>query len=227
MVADGLSGTRPACLDAVDAGVGGTTFVAIPAAPRCWLQAPRPAEQDSSEKGAGRSKRVVVAPATAPGPVAAVAAPLPASRWSRRHVSEGTTGPSIDAWARQRVTLGKDGVPERPGWLVITRPMGAEPPYASYLRNAPVSTALRTFVWFSGRRGAMEPCCEAGQTELAMAPDEVRTYPGWYHPRLTTLLAHGFWWHLKLPVGKKSAGPPRVTAADILGGRLPSPDVDD
>ena len=45
VVADGLYGKSPAFLDAVDACVGVTTCVAIPADTRCWLQAPRTAEQ--------------------------------------------------------------------------------------------------------------------------------------------------------------------------------------
>jgi SRSO17 transposase len=45
VVADGLYGKSPAFLDAVDAGVGVTTCVAMPADTRCGLQAPRTAEQ--------------------------------------------------------------------------------------------------------------------------------------------------------------------------------------
>src|SRR5882724_4550628 len=227
VVADGLSGKSPAFLDAVDACVGVTTCVALPADTRCWLQAPRTAAQVYREKGEGRAKRVVVAPDTAPCPVAAFAARLPASRWYRRQVSEGTTGPIMDALARQRVTRCQDGLPERTVWLVITRSLGAEPPYASDISHAPVSTSLRPFVWFSGLRWAMEQCCEAGKTARGMAHYAVRKYPGWYHHRLTTIRAHCFWWHLKRHVGKKSSGPHRVTAADILGGRLPPTDVYD
>ena len=47
VVADGLYGNSPAFLDAVDAWVGVTTCVAIPADTRCWLQAPRTEEQVS------------------------------------------------------------------------------------------------------------------------------------------------------------------------------------
>jgi hypothetical protein len=90
---------------------------------------------------------VVVAPASAPCMVATVAASLPASSWYRRKVSEGTKGPIEDAFARKRVTLWKEGLPERTVWLVIKRTLGAEPSYAYYIPKAPVSTPLRTFVW--------------------------------------------------------------------------------
>ena len=45
VVADCLYGHSPDVLDAVDACVGVTTFVAMPADTRCWLQAPRTAAQ--------------------------------------------------------------------------------------------------------------------------------------------------------------------------------------
>ena len=111
-----------------------------------------------------RAKRVVVASDHAPCTVAALAASLPASRWDRRQVSEGTKGPIGYAFARQRVTLCKEGLPERTVWLVIKRTVGAEPAYAYYIRNAPASTPLRTFVWLSGLRWAIEQCFEEGTT---------------------------------------------------------------
>ena len=49
------------------------------------------------------------------------------------------------ACARQRVTLCKEGLPERTVWLVIKPTLGDEPTYAYYISNAPASTPLRTF----------------------------------------------------------------------------------
>ena len=51
------------------------------------------------------------------------------------------------AFARQRVTLSKEGLPERTVWLVIKRTLGANPAYSYAISNAPVSTPLRTLVW--------------------------------------------------------------------------------
>ena len=155
VVADCLYGQSPDFLDAVDACVGVTTLVAIPADTRCWLQRPRTEDKTYIYKGDARSKRVVVAPHSAPSSVAAVAASLPISSWYQRTVSEGTKGPITYAFARQRVTLCKDGLPERPVWLVIKRTLGGEPASAYYISNAPASTSLRTFVWLSGLRWAV------------------------------------------------------------------------
>src|SRR3989442_7595943 len=206
VVADCLYGNSPDFLDAVDACVGITTFVAIPSEMRCWLQRPCTEGKSYTYKGAVRSKRVVVAEATPPGTVATVAGRLPASHWYRRKVSEGTKGPIAYAFARQRVTLCKDGLPDRTVWLVIKRTLGAEPSYAYAISNAPASTPLSLFVWLSGLRWAVEQCFEEGKTELGMDHYEVRKYVGWHHHMLTTMLAHFFLWHLKLKLGKKSPG---------------------
>jgi SRSO17 transposase len=156
VVADCVYGNSPAFLDAVDACVGITALGAISSETRCWLQAPRSTDKSYMCKGALRSKRVVVGSDHAPCPVAALAARLPTSRWYRRQVSEGTKGPIEYACARQRVTLATEGLPERTVWLVIKRPSGAEPVYSYAMSHAPVSTPLRTFVWLSGVRWAIE-----------------------------------------------------------------------
>jgi SRSO17 transposase len=159
--------------------------------------------------------------------VATVAASLPASSWYRRKVSEGTKGPIVYEFARQRVTLCKEGLPDRTVWLVIKRTLGAAPSYTYAISNAPASTPLRTFVWLSGVRWAVEQCFEESKTELGMAHYEVRKYPGWHHHMLTTMLAHFILWHQKVRLGKKSPSVDGVAAADVIGGRLAPAAPDD
>jgi hypothetical protein len=194
--------------------------VAVPSETRCWLQRPPIEEKGYRYQGEARAKRVVVDPDSTPNTVAAVAASLPASRWYRRKVSEGTKGPIAYAFARQRVTLCQDGLPDRTVWLVLKRTLGAEPSYAYAISNAPVSTSLSTFVWLSGLRWAVEQCFEEGKTELGMDHYEVRKYTGWHHHMLTTMLAHFFLWHLKIHVGKKSPRAHGVTSTEAPGSGL-------
>jgi SRSO17 transposase len=226
IVADCLYGNSPTFLDAVDACVGRTALVAIPSETRCWLQRPRLEDKRYRYKGEARGRRVVAEPESTPSMVATVAASLPASSWYRRQGSAGTKGPIAYEFARQRVTLCKDGLPERPVWLVIKRTVGAAPSYAYAISNAPASTPLSTFVWLSGLRWAVEPCFEEGKTELGMDHYEVRKYTGWHHHMLTTMLAHFFLWHLKLRLGKKSPGVDGVAAADVIGRRVTAADSD-
>jgi SRSO17 transposase len=227
VVADCLYGNSPAFWDAIEACVGVSAFVAIPAETRCWLQRPQTEDRTYTYKGDVRVKRVAVAPTNGPSSVAAVAAGLPAASWYRRTVSEGTKGPLVYEFARQRITLCKDGLPERTVWLVLKRSIGGEPTYTYYLSNAPVRTPLRTFVWLSGLRWAVEQCFEEGKTELGMDHYEGRKYPGWHHHMLTTMLAHFFLWHLKIRLGKKSSCPHRSPTPEITGGHLAPAHVDD
>jgi SRSO17 transposase len=225
LVADCLYGNSPDFLDAVDACVGVTALLAIPSETRCWFQRPQTTDKRYRYKGEARSKRMVVNPDSAPHTVATVVRRLPASHWYRRKMSEGTKGPIVYEFARQRVTLCKDGLPDRTVWLVIKRTVGAEPSYAYAISNAPVSTPLSTFVWLSGLRWAVEQCFEEGKTELGMDHYEVRKYVGWHHHMLLTMLAHFFLWHLKLKLGKKSPGPNGGATAAVTRSRVALADV--
>ena len=193
----------------------------MPSDTRCWLQRPVTTEKTSKYKGAMRSQRVVASEAAAPLTVAALAQHLPSSGWYRRRVSEGSKGPIEYAFARKRVTLCKDDLPERTVWLVIKRTLGAHPTDAFYISNAPESAPLRLFVLLSGIRWAVEQSFEETKTELGMAHYEVRTYPGWHRHMLTSMLAHFFLWHLKLRLGKKSTGADGVATAPLISGDPP------
>ena len=118
------------------------------------------------------------------------------------------------------MTLCKDGLPERTGWLVLKRTCGAEPTYAYAISNAPASIPFRTLVWLSGIRWAVEQCFEEGKTELGMAHYEVRKYAGWQHHMWLTMLAHFFLWHLKGYLGEKSASADRVAAPPVIRSRV-------
>jgi SRSO17 transposase len=220
IVADSVYGNSPDFLAAIDACVGATALVAISSETRCWLQRPVTQEQAYRYKGEERAKRHLSLTASAPQSVAALAATLPAWQWYRRKVSEGTKGPIEYDFARHRVTLCKDGLPERTVWLVIKRTRGPEPTYAYAISNAPASIPFRTLVWLSGIRWAVEQCFEEGKTELGMAHYEVRKYAGWQHHMLLTLLAHFFLWHLKGRLGEKSASTNGVAAAPAIPSRV-------
>jgi SRSO17 transposase len=222
IVADSVYGTSPDFLAAIEACVGATALVAISSETRCWPQWPATQEQVYRYKGEERAKRRLRPTASTPQRVAALAATLPAWQWYRRQVSEGTKGPIEYDFARHRVTLCKDGLPERTVWLVIKRTRGPEPTYAYAISNAPASTPFRTLVWLSGIRWAVEQCFEEGKTELGMAHYEVRKYAGWRHHMLLTMLAHFFLWQLKGRLGKKSASADGVAAPPVIRSRFAS-----
>jgi len=94
VVADGLYGQSPDFLDAIEACVGVTALVSVPADTRCWLQRPPTTEHTSTSKGEVRVNRVVASPTQTPLTVTALAESLPSAAWYRRTVSAGTQGPS-------------------------------------------------------------------------------------------------------------------------------------
>lgn len=227
VVVDGLYGNSSDLLDAIDTGVGVTALAAIPGDTRCWLQAPGTEDKTYRYKGEVHSKRVVVASAPAPSPVAALAASLPTSSWYRRQVSHGPQGAIEYEFARKRVTLCQDGLPDRTVWLVIKRTLGTQPSYVYFISNAPASTPLSLLVGLSGVGGAVAQCVEEGNTELGMSHYEVRKYPGWHHHMLTTMLAHFFLWRLKRRLGQPSPRAEGAAAGDGIGGGVaPAPVCD-
>ncbi len=97
-------------------------------------------------------------------------------------------GPIEYEFSKRRVILSKDGLPDRTDWLIIKRTIGDNPEYSYYISNAPLSTRLKTFVWLSGLRWAIEQCFEETKSELGMDHYEVRKYRGWNHHILTCIL---------------------------------------
>ncbi len=93
IVADCLYGNSPTFLDALEACVGVTALVSIPAESRCFLQRPTVLEKTYKYKGEVRSKRVLAPLAEAAMTVEALAQRLRPHVWYRRKVSEGTKGP--------------------------------------------------------------------------------------------------------------------------------------
>ena len=124
--------------------------------------------------------------------------------WYRRKVSEGTKGPIVYEYTRRQIILSAGGLPQKTVWLLIRRTLGDEPQYSFFISNASASTRLKTLVWLSGLRWAIEQCFEETKSELGMDHYEVRKFTGWHHHMLTCMLAHFFLWHLKIRLGKKS-----------------------
>ena len=112
--------------------------------------------------------------------------------WYRRKVSEGTKGPIVYEFTRRRVILSAAGLPKKTVWLLIRRTLGNDPQYSYFISNVMSSTRLRTLVWLSGLRWAIEQCFQETKTELGMDHYEVRKFPGWRHHIITCMLAHFF-----------------------------------
>jgi len=204
IVADSLYGGSPEFIRAAEeAGV--PYFVSVAHDTLCWLTQPMTISREYKYKGEVRSRKVLSnSNERKPVSFMAIAKSINDYFWYRRKVNEGTKGPIDYEFTKRRVVLSIGNLPQKEVWLVIKRTLGDSPKYSFYISNAMLSTRLKTFVWLSGLRWAIEQCFEETKTELGMDQYEVRKLPGWLHHILTCMLAHFFLWHLKVRLGKKS-----------------------
>ena len=205
VLADSLYGNSPEFIDAVEKCAHLTYFVGIPSDTLCWLKRPITRTKQYKHKGQVRVKEVLEKTEEKPISFETLAMNTNNYFWYRRKVSEGTKGPIEYEFMRRRVVLSKNGLPQKTVWLVIKRTLGCNPTYYYYISNAPESTKLKTFVWLSGLRWAIEQCFEETKSELGMDQYEIRKYSGWNHHILACMLSHFFLWHLKIRLGKKSS----------------------
>ena len=204
VTSDTIYGNSPEFIEAVERCVGVTYFVSIAQDALCWLKQPITRKKTYKYKGQKRTKTVLEKTEKKPLKLKTIARNINGYFWYRRKVSEVTKGQIVYEFTKRRVVLAKDGLPWKQVWLVIKRSLGDNPEYSYYISNAPLSTRLKTFVWLSGVRWAIEQCFEETKTELGMDHYELRKLPGWRHHILTCILAHFFLWHLKIRLGEKS-----------------------
>ena len=225
VAADTVYGESPDFIAGIEKDPAATYFVAIASNTQLWVNAP--ATQKRKYRYGGKLKERVVLRGDAKKPITAqeFASNLHDFFWYRRTVSEGTKGPIEYEFTKRRVTIARDGLPDKEVWLVIKRNVGPERVYRFSISNAPLSTKLSTFVWLSGMRWPVEQCFEEMKTELGMDHYEVRKYRGWNHHMQVTMLAHFFLWHLKLRLGKKSTSAYFIAGEDDSGTYASHADV--
>jgi len=204
VLADSIYGMSPEFIKAAEDLPGKTYFVAITKSTRCWLKRPMTITKKYRWRGKAREKTVFADADSKPISVEQLGKNINDYFWYRRNVSEGTKGPIVYEFTRRRVVLSDNGMPANSVWLLIRRTIEKDVQYAYFISNASRSTRLKTLVWLSGLRWAIEQCFEESKTELGMDHYEVRKFPGWHHHMLTCMLAHFFLWHLKIRLGKKS-----------------------
>lgn len=204
VTADTIYGDSPEFLKVFDSDEGIIYFVSMSCDTLCWLTEPMTVEKGYTYKGKKEMKRVVEDKENKPIRVDKIAKGINDYFWYRRKVSEGPKGAIEYEFTKKRIVLSRDGLPDKEVWLVVKRTIEKNSIYSYYISNAPRGTRLKTFVWLSGIRWAIEQCFEETKTELGMDQYEIRKYPGWNHHMLSCLLAHFFLWHLRIKLGKKS-----------------------
>lgn len=213
VVADSVYGNSPVFRKAVEKIPNITYLVGMPSNTQFWLRRPMTEIKKNSHKRSSKSRLVLKKSEKEPTTFEEFAKGLNRFFWYRRKVSEGTKGPIEYEFTKRQIVLAREGLPDEDVWLIVRRTVSDNPIYSYYISNAMGSTRLKTFVWLSGTRWAIEQCFEEAKTELGMDHYEVRKWPGWHHHMMTCMLAHFFLWHIKIRLGEKNTSCYSVTTA--------------
>jgi SRSO17 transposase len=153
---------------------------------------------------------------------------LPAKRWRRTIVHEGSQGPMAVEIAVVRAVMSQDSRPGREEWLVIRRPLGrqSETPWKYYRSNAPRRTSWRTLARLTAWRWPVETVIKECKTELGLDQYEVRGWLGWHHHFTLTMLAHHFLVELRLEMGADAPALTVAQARQLLQIVLPKRKLD-
>jgi len=116
MAADRIYGHSPVFLDATEACIGRVYRVGVSSETRCWLQRPRIELHAYRYGGEAHTQEVLASSSAIPKSVAAWAQSLRSHGGYRRTVLEGSKGPIMYEFARKRVTLCQDALPDSPTW---------------------------------------------------------------------------------------------------------------
>jgi SRSO17 transposase len=135
------------------------------------------------------------------------AARQPATAWQRMEVRPGEKGPLVveaveAARAQTKDEEGRIGPVER---LVVIR-SAVESKTWYTLSNAPAEVPLSEVVYAHGERHRVEEMFQKGNGEVGLDHYEVRSWPGWHHHMVLSLLALWFLVLERRRVGEKKLG---------------------
>lgn len=139
------------------------------------------------------------------------AARVPAARWQRYRLLEGSKGPLVAEFAAARLVAVRERLPGPEGWLLVRRTVptdGEDVEYKYYLSNAPAATPLGELVRVSGMRWPIEACFAEGRQEVGLDHYETRSWRGWHHHLTLVLLAHHFLVRLQRRLDPREGGLP-------------------
>ncbi len=167
----------------------------------------QPAQLELGQRnGRGRKRKRPRLAEGSPRPqaVGTVLAGWAAAAWTTLTVGEGAQGPLTYQFAALRVWESRDGLPGRECWLVLRRNQdGSEG--RCYLSNAPAETGLWTLARVCSRRWPIETEFQIEKGDVGMDEYEVRSWRGWHHHIVLSLLAGAFLLTLQQDWGKKDA----------------------
>lgn len=224
VVCDEAFGQNGHFLDKV-AGIELCYLAEVPHTTRVWLERPATEVPAWSGRGPKPTRERIVNGESPSQEVAAIAESLPADKWSRHFIKEGSKGPMVADFATQRATAVRDRMPGPEVWLVLRRKV-SDGELKCYLSNGPKDTPLPQFARLSGMRWPIETCFEDGKQQLGMGDYQVRSWRGWHHHMTLCILAHFFLVRLKLRLGEQAPALTLPQACLLLATVLAEPECD-
>jgi SRSO17 transposase len=180
-----------------------------------------PAKLEMEQRGGRGRKRKrprLAEDSPQPKPVSSILQEWDEAAWKVLTVGEGAQGPLTYQFAVLRVWESRDGLPGRACWLVLRRNQDGREGRC-YLSNAPAETGLWTLARVCSRRWPIETEFQIEKSEVGLDEYEVRSWQGWHHHMVLSLLAGAFLltmqqeWGKKDAAGDAAAGEPGVTRA--------------
>lgn len=153
---------------------------------------------------------------------------LPAKKWRRIRVREGTKGPMKVLAAKTRVQARAGGRRiEEPEWLLVVRTQSEMPETKYYLCYSDERRPLKEMVHATNARHWVEDCFQRAKGEAGLDQYEVRSWAGWHHHMTLSMLAL---WFLVLEQRRVSRKTPAITVQQTAGAisellRNPSTDL--
>lgn len=120
---------------------------------------------------------------------------LSESAWTKFNVRDGEKGPLEVALVKCRVRAKSEGQrigPEEMLVVIRLRDEHGTVQHDYYLSNAPVKTTLEEFARVAKAEHRIEECIQRGKSETGLADYEVRSWSGWYHHQVLSMIAAWF-----------------------------------
>lgn len=116
--------------------------------------------------------------------------------WTRVDVRDGEKGPLVTELVKHcvlaRTERGKEGGAEELLVVTRTRESNGTMKYDYYLSNAPAQTSLDELARVVKAGHRIEDCFKRAKSEAGLADYEVRTWMGWHHHQILSLIALWF-----------------------------------
>jgi len=196
-------GEIPAFLDGI-AALGKWYFAEVAADTRVWERTPPVEPPGQGLLGAPRKYSRVKRTAPEPHEMRELVKRIPAARWQRYKIKEGSKGPLVAEFACMRVTPIRNALPGRRCWVIFRRTLGPKPKVKFFLSNAPAHCSLQEFAHVSGLRWPIETGLKEAKGAVGMDHYETRSWLGWQHHMTLSILDHLFLVRLQLVFQKKS-----------------------